>query len=40
VVCDLSEPGPVFDLPHVKDMNIKVEEKMCNNNVVCVEISI
>ena len=27
LVCDLSEPGPVPDLLHVKDINVKVEEK-------------
>ena len=28
VVCDLSEPGPVPDLLHVKDTNVKIEENM------------
>ena len=28
MVCDLSEPGPVPDLLHVKDTDVKVEQKM------------
>ena len=28
MVCDLSEPGPVPDLLHVKDINVKIEEQI------------
>ena len=30
MVCDLSEPGPVPDVPHVKYTNVKVEDKTSN----------